>query len=170
MGGAGITHLWTLAVEEQFYLVWSVLAEPAGHRGAVRSPAPGADRFGARHRHRDERVDADDGPGHHAHLNGAQLLGDRDGHRRRRQRGLGWPRLARLLPASRIQRAALSLLSLAILSVIALSPLAKNWHITYLAIGPLVALLTVVLFFHLREWKTFPARWLRPALALGTIS
>ena len=38
------------------------------------------------------------------------------------------------------------------------------------ATGPLVAVLTVVLIFHLREWKTLPARWLKPALALGTVS
>ena len=37
-------------------------------------------------------------------------------------------------------------------------------------IGPLVALLTVVLIFHLRKWKALPARWLRPSLALGTVS
>ena len=71
---------------------------------------------------------------------------------------VGQDTLARLLPASRVPRAALSLLSLAILTVIAFSPLAKNWHLTYLAIGPLVALLTVVLLFHLREWKTLTAR------------
>ena len=51
---------------------------------------------------------------------------------------VGQDALARLLPASRVPRAALSLLSLAILTVIAFSPLAKNWHLTYLAIGPLV--------------------------------
>ena len=27
-----------------------------------------------------------------------------------------------------------------------------------------------MLIFHVREWKTLPARWLRPALAFGSIS
>ena len=54
----------------------------------------------------------------------------------------------RLLPESRVTRAALSLLSLGVLTVITFSPIAKNWHLTYLAIGPLVALLTVVLWLN----------------------
>ena len=48
--------------------------------------------------------------------------------------------------------------------------LGESWHLKHLLIGPLVALLTVVLIFHLREWKTLPARWLKPPLALGTLS
>ena len=54
--------------------------------------------------------------------------------------------------------------------MITFSPIAKNSHLTYLAFGPLVALLTVVLIFNLREWTILPKRWLKPALALGTIS
>ena len=51
---------------------------------------------------------------------------------------VGQDALAQLLPASRVPRAALSLLSLAIFTVIAFSQLAKNWNLTYLAMGPLV--------------------------------
>ena len=57
---------------------------------------------------------------------------------------LGQDALARLLPKSRGPRAALSLLSLCVLTVIAFSSLAKNWHLMHLDIGPLVALLTVL--------------------------
>ena len=36
------------------------------------------------------------------------------------------------------------------------------WHLTYLAIGPLVVLPAVALIDHLREWKIRSARWLTP--------
>lgn len=40
----------------------------------------------------------------------------------------------------------------------------------YLLVGPVVAVGTVLIIDVVKEWQVLPARWLRPVLALGTIS
>ncbi|WP_166785850.1 acyltransferase [Cryobacterium sp. TMT1-62] len=165
LGSSGISHLWTLATEEQFYLVWpillaigvrfrrmrwvlavSVLAIATVMIASMLMTAPDI-----------TRIYTLPSSWAIAMVIGAAAY-------------VGQDALGRLLPKSGIPRAALSLLSLGILMMITFSPIAKSWHLTYVAIGPLVALLTVVIILHLREWKTLPKRWLKPALALGTIS
>ena len=140
LGSAGITHLWSLATEKQFYLVWpillavgvrfrrmswvligSVLAIAAVLIASMLMEAPDI-----------TRIYTLPSSWAIAMMIGAAAY-------------VGQDALAQLLPKSRGQRAALSLLSLGVLTVIAFSPLAKYWHLTYLAMGPLVALLTVVL-------------------------
>ena len=153
MGSAGITHLWTLATEEQFFLVWpillaigvrfrrmswvligSVLTIAAVMIASMLMTAPDI-----------TRIYTLPSSWAIAMVIGAAAYVVQDA-------------LARLLPESRAPRAAVSLLSLGVLTVITFFPIAKNWPLTYLAIGPLVALLTVVLLFQLREWKTLTAR------------
>ncbi|MBT1611368.1 acyltransferase family protein [Curtobacterium poinsettiae] len=56
--------------------------------------------------------------------------------------------------------------------ILALSalPEAKDSPLTYLLVGPLAASCTVVLIAHLRTWEELPVKALRPLMALGLIS
>jgi peptidoglycan/LPS O-acetylase OafA/YrhL len=78
--------------------------------------------------------------------------------------------LARLLPSSKWPRGALSLMSVGVLLLISFSPVSKSEPMTYLLLGPVIGVCTVVVIFHLKEWKRIPTQWLRPLLGLGTIS
>jgi len=160
-----IVHLWTLATEEQFYLVWPVvlaigvrfrilrwlvllaavgiLAMIALTMGAARAPA-GIYQLPTS-------------------WSLAMIIGA--------AAQLGQDRVARILPAPGTI-AARAIATLALVAVLGLSvlPLPDNWPLSYYVGGPLVAVLSVVLIFATREWLTIPTPALRPLLLLGTIS
>ncbi len=79
--------------------------------------------------------------------------------------------LERLLPSAGAARALLSTAALALIVAFSLIPDAKNRADSYLLVGPAVAVCTVVLIVHLQHWRRPPANLLgRAALALGTVS
>ncbi|PZE90458.1 acyltransferase [Curtobacterium sp. MCBD17_008] len=49
-------------------------------------------------------------------------------------------------------------------------PEAKGSPLTYLVVGPVAALATVALIPQLNEWQTLPSKWLTPLRALGQLS
>lgn len=158
-------HLWTLAIEEQFYLLWPIVLVAGIRRGTLRpllicaaiatiilcivSMAIASPNI----------ADIYKLPTSWAMtlIIGAGAFLERDA-------------LGRLLPSAGWRRAALSLGALALLFAIALIPEAKNSPAAYLILGPGVALLTVALIFHMQTWRKLPTVWLRPLLALGKIS
>ena len=164
-GSASLGHLWTLAIEEQFYLVWPIVLVIGLKHGsltrlliysAIAMLAACIVSMGIT----SPRIaDIYKLPTSWAItlLIGAAAYLQRE-----------W--LMNRLPRTGWVRAALSLCALAILFGISLIPEAKNSPAAYLILGPAVALLTVVLIFHLREWRKLPTVWLQPVLALGKIS
>ncbi len=163
--GGALGHLWTLATEEQFYLVWPILLA-----------------LGMRYRRMKlfaliAAVGALAGlvlelwwkSGHIVEIYTmpfswalAIVIGA--------VARLGRDRIRQVLPGPGVMRAALSSVMLAILLGICFLPDSKGQPLMYLLGGPIIALCTVVLIFHMETWVTVPYQWMRPALALGTIS
>jgi peptidoglycan/LPS O-acetylase OafA/YrhL len=164
-GSPALGHLWTLATEEQFYLVWPVLLT-LGMRwkrlrfmvviaatviviscvASIVVTAPNS-----------ARVYTLPSSWAIAMIIGAAAkLGEaRFGSLR-----VAGPSSLRIVGSA----AAISLVALSLL------PEAKGSYVTYLAGGPLIAILTVGLIFYMRTWVTVPSKALLPLLALGTVS
>lgn len=163
--GVALGHLWTLATEEQFYLVWPVVLAVGIRLGRLRLCA-GIAAAGVlaglvlellwRH---DSITSIYTMPFSWAP---AIVIGA--------LARLGEPRLRQMLPASGGRRTGLSGAAVAVLVGLCFLPEVKGQPIMYLLGGPLIAACAVVLIFHLSTWITIPAGWLRPLLMLGTIS
>ncbi len=163
--GGALGHLWTLATEEQFYLVWPlVLALGLRFRRMKLLTAIAAVGVLA-----GLLIQLRWNAGHITEIytmpfswSLAIIIGA--------LARLGRDRVRRALPSAGAPRAALSCFVLAVLLGLCFLPDSKNQPIMYLLVGPLIGLCTVVLILHLETWATVPYRWMRPALALGTIS
>lgn len=163
--GLALGHLWTLATEEQFYLIWPILLALGVRFGLVKLFAAIA-AFGV--------------------LAGLLLeLWWKSGNVTAiytmpfswalaivmgAVARLSQNRLRATLPRTGARRAAFSALALAVLLGLCFLPEVKDQPIMYLLGGPVIALCSLVLIFHLETWLTIPYRWMRPLLALGTIS
>jgi peptidoglycan/LPS O-acetylase OafA/YrhL len=164
-GSESVYHFWTLATEEQFYLVWPLVLAWAWRRGLLRGAvavavtasllacvvtlllvAPDAARVYAL-------------PTSWA----AALLIGCAGY-------LGRAALAAALPQTvRARRA----VTLGILVALLAASLVRgiSTHTSWYLVGvPLVATATVVVVVYVSRWERLPARWLRPAVWLGTVS
>ncbi|NAZ85058.1 acyltransferase family protein [Kineococcus indalonis] len=159
----GLGHLWTLAVEEQFYLVWPLLVLAAARRGrtglvvgALACVALVVQWATVAVAHRDASVLYTLPTSWAVTL----LVGAAT--------ALHGERLARVLrtPAG----AVLPVLSAALLLGACLVPDAKALAATYVVGAPAVALCTSVLVVALQEAPAAPLRWAEPLRLLGLIS
>jgi peptidoglycan/LPS O-acetylase OafA/YrhL len=163
-GSSATTPLWTLATEEQFYLIWPVMLVLAIR---FRNPAL---------------------------LMAVSMLGvigacfltmvlTRPNIHQIYSLPTSWAitiligSAARLWSArfASIQRKSIwrvlrSTIALAGLLTLSFAAEAKDSSWTYLVMGPAVALLTVLLIFHLKDWGSIPTPWLKPLLVLGQMS
>lgn len=164
-GSDAMTHLWTLAVEEQFYLVWPailVLAVRTKRTARVLILAGFALYLvcatSALLITPVERIYTFPTSWAVVMVMGALAR-------------IGQDRLASWLPAHGAARTATSWTALVTLVGVSLLPDAKNRPETYLLLGPLIGACTIVLIMHLRSWGSPPRGvWGRAALFLGTIS
>jgi peptidoglycan/LPS O-acetylase OafA/YrhL len=162
---ASLGHLWTLAIEEQFYLIWPIVLVIGIRYGTLRALLIGSTLamlglcIVSMAIVSPKIADIYKLPTSWAItlIIGAVAFLEQDALAKRLPRA-GWP------------RAALSLGALAVLFAIASVPEAKNSPAAYLILGPVVALLTVILIFHLRTWRKLPTKWLQPLWALGIVS
>jgi len=164
-GSAALDHLWTLATEEQFYLIWPVALAVGLHFRKVRMllivsatlivmamiatmilttptisriyPLPTSWCL-------------------------AMVIGAAGYF------GQEW--LANLNGRGDFVRFSSSVGSVSLILALSVLPEAKDAPTTYLLIGPLAAVATVVLVSHLRTWESLPSTALRPLQALGLIS
>lgn len=164
-GTAAVGHLWTLATEEQFYIVWPILLTfairwkkiglvVAGSAVAiviallatiwVSIPEVG-------------RIYPLPSSWAIAMVIGAAAK-------------LWEPELRALFPASAASRASLGWVAAAALVAISFVPEDKAAPWSYFVLGPSVAVVAVVLIYSWSEWRSLPSRHLRPLLALGTVS
>jgi peptidoglycan/LPS O-acetylase OafA/YrhL len=164
-GSESLGHLWTLAIEEQFYLIWPIVLVIGLKHGTLRrllvysaiamlgacivSTGMTSPRISEIYKLPTSWAIT--------LLIGAAAFLERE-------------RVAYWLPRTGWERAALSSGALALLLGISIIPEAKNSPAAYLILGPLVAVLTVALIYHMRTWRKLPTIWLQPVLALGKIS
>ncbi|RUR01207.1 acyltransferase family protein [Labedella endophytica] len=165
LGSEAIGHLWTLATEEQFYLIWPLLLSFAMRRGRVRtvvvlsaaaiavalavSIALNAPDFSLIYRY----------PASWAL---AMVIGA--------AARLWSAPIATMLPTGRAARELLGIGAVLTLGALAFLPAGKYSVWSYVLLGPIVALITGVLIHVWQDWRELPARWLRPLHALGVIS
>lgn len=162
-GSEALRHLWTLATEEQFYIVWPALLAFAHRKRHIRSllivalvsvlavcvltiavTAPEV--------HKVYTLPTS--------WASAMVLGCLA--KIEEPRILGWMRRCR---AGLVGGAALALLI-----CLGFVPFGKDAAVTYLIVGPVIAVASVGLIFEYRKWESLPSGVLRPILGLGVIS
>lgn len=163
--GVALGHLWTLATEEQFYLFWPVLLALGVRFRRIRAftvVAAAGVLAGLLFElwWKSGNVTAIYTMPFSWAL--AIIVGS--------FARLGRGRLLRAWPDPGALRNALSVIAGAVLLGLCFLPEVKDRPVIYLLGGPVIALCSVVLIFHLETWQTLPRQWLRPVLLLGTIS
>ncbi|OOP61010.1 hypothetical protein BMF89_14310 [Arthrobacter sp. SRS-W-1-2016] len=161
-GSINLSHLWTLATEEQFYLLWPLVLTLGVRFGktrlftllslvAILGACVASIILVYPLTYKVYTLPTS--------WMAAMLIGA--------AAKLGEARLDRIIKGRRRVVAGISLAALMIISV---APEMKDWPGAYFLIGPLVAIGSVGLIFELKSWQTLPSKWLKPMLNLGMIS
>lgn len=164
-GSESLYHFWTLATEEQFYLVWPLVLAWGWRRGLLRG-AVGFSVAGTLVACMlTLLLVAPDSARVYALPTswGAALLIGCAGY-------LGRDALVRALPGTVGARRVLQVgIVVAFAAATLLTGIAG--HTSWYVLGvPAVACATVVLISYVGRWRRLPTRWLRPAVLLGTVS
>ena len=158
-------HLWTLANEEQFYLVWPIvlfIGVRIRHVGLIITLAAIVITIALLMSIQDVSPHYDwiyKRPTSWALAMVAGAVGY-----------LWQDKIAKVLPRQSADRIALSIAALLGLISFSLLPEAKSQVATYLVGVPLISVLSLVLILHLRHWGTIPTPIYRPILMIGTVS
>jgi peptidoglycan/LPS O-acetylase OafA/YrhL len=154
-------HLWTLATEEQFYLVWPLVLVWGARRrriglavvlagiliasALVATLVWASPNYGMLY----------PWPTSWSLIGAAAQVGRR--------------RVSALLPPGSIRVGVAGSVALVVILLLAVLP-ERGGPWAYLVTGPATALATVILISAVREWRTTPSRLLRPLVWLGTVS
>ncbi|MFF2316482.1 acyltransferase family protein [Arthrobacter sp. NPDC058097] len=162
-GSDALSHLWTLATEEQFYLLWPIVLA-FGMRRAKAGTVTALAVLAA------------------LALCAASVVVVSPETFKIYSLPTSWV-AAMLLGAlaklheNALDRSVVGLRSktIACVGLVALlglsfTPEAKNWPGTYLLVGPFIALCTIAVIFECKRWRNLPSKYLRPILGLGVIS
>jgi len=164
-GSGSLYHLWTLATEEQFYVLWPLVLlfgfRRVGLRRVVGLVAVGVVMMCVL----TIKLTAPDVARVYA-LPSSWWLTIMIGS----VAYLGRQELARALPTTAGRRRALQVVMLTAIAVVAAIPGLAHSAVMYLLIAPGVALATAVLINYTSHWEVLPSRLLSPLLQLGTIS
>lgn len=164
-GSPAISHLWTLATEEQFYLVWPLLLMLGLRWKKLRLVVAAAAVVLVVACVASIVVTAPDVHRVYSLPSSwaiAMVIGS--------AAKIGENRIRAFLGRLPVPISAVGAVGAAGLIALSFVPEAKSSPVTYLVGGPLIAVLTVALIFHLSTWASIPSGVLRPLLALGTIS
>lgn len=164
-GSAALSHLWTLATEEQFYLLWPLVlllgVKWRRIRFVVVSCIVGVTALCAA-----SIIVAVPDVGKVYSLPTSWCVAMLIGALAYVERNALTTFLGRIGPAARL----LPPLAVGVLMLIAWLPEMKDWPLLYLAIGPAIAALTVVLILDFSRFTGPAPRVLRPFVGLGYIS
>ena len=150
-----VFHLWTLATEEQFYLLWPAALLVAARLGKTGPATVAVSVIGLV-------------------ACGATLVWVAPDPDRAYALPTSWVLCFVIGAAARVWRDRLRVpvllppVALVALLVLSLLPV-RGHNSTYLVVGPVVAALTAAVMLRWSGWTTLP-RWLRPLVALGVVS
>jgi peptidoglycan/LPS O-acetylase OafA/YrhL len=164
-GTIALSHLWTVSVEEQFYLVWPVILTVAVRTKRVRSALVLSAvtivvlllASYAVAEPRTIRIYTLPTSWCVAMVIGAAAA-------------FTMPRLEAVFRRSQRARNVSFAGSVVLLLAVVATPEDVSSLFAYLVVGPCTALATVGLIVHVRHWRDLPTKWLRPLVWMGTIS
>jgi peptidoglycan/LPS O-acetylase OafA/YrhL len=165
LGSSAIDHLWTLATEEQFYIVWPIILT-----------------FAVRYR-KMGLVIAVSAVALLAVLAATLILTSPDVHRVYRLPS-SWAvamvagaaarvwhdQISAMIPTGKRGRTTIGALAVLVLLAAGSLPEGKDNPMSYFVLGPVVAVVTLALIFAWSSWRELPTVALRPLLSLGTVS
>lgn len=164
-GTIALSHLWTVSVEEQFYLVWPIILTIAVRTKHVRSALVLSAvtivvlllASYAVAEPKTIRIYTLPTSWCVAMVIGAAAA-------------FLMPQLEAIFRGSRRARCLSFAGSAVLLLAVAATPEDVSSLFAYLVVGPCTALATVGLIVHVRHWRELPSRWLLPLVWMGTIS